>query len=63
MLLFLSPGSPTRNPHSLLFSGATLSLGGCGHFVETTAERDMYKNLVLQIGSLPGDTEIYSSHE
>ncbi len=55
--------SPTRNPHSVLFSGDTLSVGGCGRFVENGSERDMYNNLVLQIGALPGDTEIFCSHE
>jgi glyoxylase-like metal-dependent hydrolase (beta-lactamase superfamily II) len=60
--------SPNRNPHSLLFSGDTLTVGGCGRFggdemLTENAVLSMYKNLVLQIGSLPGDTEVYCSHE
>jgi glyoxylase-like metal-dependent hydrolase (beta-lactamase superfamily II) len=56
--------SPNRNPHSVLFSGDTLPVGGCGQFgLEIGVEKEMYNNLILQIGPLPGDTEIYCSHE
>lgn len=54
--------SPNRNPHSILFSGDTLLVGGCGKFDEGT-EREMYNNLIHIIGALPSDTEVYCGHE
>jgi hydroxyacylglutathione hydrolase len=54
--------SPNRNPHSVLFSGDTLQVGGCGKFDPRDA-RAMYRNLIEVLGPLPNDTEIYCSHE
>ena len=54
--------SPNRNPHSILFSGDTLLVGGCGQFLEGS-ERDMYNNLIHVIAALPADTDLYCGHE
>ncbi len=54
--------SPNRNPHSLLFSGDTLQVGGCGKFDPRDA-RVMYRNLIETLGQLPNDTEIFCGHE
>jgi hydroxyacylglutathione hydrolase len=54
--------SPNRNPHSILFSGDTLLVGGCGKFAEGN-EKDMYNNLIHKIAPLPSDTDVYCGHE
>lgn len=46
----------------VVFTGDTLFLGGCGRFFEGTADQ-MYKALVIILGSLPGDTKVYCGHE
>lgn len=45
-----------------VFTGDTLFNGGCGKFLEGTAEQ-MHKNLNEILGHLPGDTKIYPGHE
>jgi len=47
---------------SILFTGDTLFIGGCGRFFEGTAE-EMYQNLCKTIASMPDDTLIYCGHE
>lgn len=55
--------SPNRNPHSVLFSGATLSVGGCGPLGSEGQPRQLHDNLVLTVGALPGDTEVFCAFE
>jgi len=45
-----------------LFTGDTLFIGGCGRFMEGTADQ-MYHALLEVIAVMPGDTEIYCGHE
>ncbi len=54
--------SPNRNPHSVLFSGDTLQVGGCGHFSDSAVEH-VYRNLIETLALLPSDTDVYCSHE
>eukprot|EP00066_Takifugu_rubripes_P012903 XP_011602169.1 PREDICTED: hydroxyacylglutathione hydrolase-like protein isoform X1 [Takifugu rubripes] len=45
-----------------VFTGDTLFIGGCGRFLEGTAEQ-MYHNLTQVLGSLPQDTKVFCGHE
>lgn len=45
-----------------LFSGDTLFVGGCGQFLEGTAEQ-MYTNLTQVLGDLPKETKVFCGHE
>ncbi|CAJ1076511.1 hydroxyacylglutathione hydrolase-like protein [Xyrichtys novacula] len=45
-----------------VFTGDTLFIGGCGRFLEGTAEQ-MYHNLTQVLGTLPQDTKIFCGHE
>eukprot|EP01113_Clastostelium_recurvatum_P025149 TRINITY_DN3022_c0_g1_i2.p1 TRINITY_DN3022_c0_g1~~TRINITY_DN3022_c0_g1_i2.p1 ORF type:complete len:403 (-),score=95.12 TRINITY_DN3022_c0_g1_i2:58-1266(-) len=47
---------------SVLFTGDTLFLGGCGRFFEGTAT-DMHRALSQVIGGLKDDTLVYCGHE
>ncbi|XP_065588821.1 hydroxyacylglutathione hydrolase-like protein isoform X1 [Cyrtonyx montezumae] len=51
-----SPDAPA------LFSGDTLFVGGCGRFLEGTAEQ-MYANFTQVLGALPKETKVFCGHE
>ncbi|XP_031462801.1 hydroxyacylglutathione hydrolase-like protein isoform X3 [Phasianus colchicus] len=51
-----SPDAPA------LFSGDTLFVGGCGRFLEGTAEQ-MYANFTQVLGNLPKETKVFCGHE
>ncbi|XP_015732192.1 hydroxyacylglutathione hydrolase-like protein isoform X1 [Coturnix japonica] len=51
-----SPDAPA------LFSGDTLFVGGCGQFLEGTAEQ-MYTNFTQVLGDLPKETKVFCGHE
>jgi len=48
--------------YGALFTGDTLFVAGCGRFFEGDA-RDMYRNLIHVISSLPPQTHIFCGHE
>ncbi|KAM9779829.1 hydroxyacylglutathione hydrolase-like protein [Neosynchiropus ocellatus] len=45
-----------------VFTGDTLFIGGCGKFLEGTADQ-MYHNLTQVLGSLPQETKVFCGHE
>ncbi|XP_031425409.1 hydroxyacylglutathione hydrolase-like protein isoform X3 [Clupea harengus] len=45
-----------------VFTGDTLFIGGCGKFLEGTAEQ-MHHNLTEVLGTLPKDTKVFCGHE
>jgi len=45
-----------------VFTGDTLTIGGCGRFLEGEA-KDMYNALYNTLGQLPKDTKVYCGHE
>lgn len=55
--------APSNLPHSVLFSGNALFKGGAGKILEGSTFEQMYHDLIIEIGSLQGDTEIFPGHE
>ena len=53
---------PNTNPHSVLFTGETLDIGGCCRVVEGTV-KDLYEVLTFVMGKMPSDTELFSAKE
>ncbi|KAL9265020.1 Hydroxyacylglutathione hydrolase cytoplasmic-like protein [Drosera capensis] len=51
-----------KDESTVVFTGDTLFVAGCGKFFEGTAEQ-MYKSLCTTLGSLPEPTEVYCGHE
>lgn len=45
-----------------LFTGDTLFVAGCGRLFEGTAD-DMFRSLVVTLGDLPDDVEVFCGHE
>ncbi|CAH2980137.1 unnamed protein product [Chilo suppressalis] len=54
--------SPKEDNESVVFTGDTLFLGGCGRFFEGTADQ-MYKALITILGTLPDQTKVFCGHE
>lgn len=52
----------TKSNESFVFTGDTLLHGGCGRFLEGTAD-EMYTALYAVLGTLPGSTLVFCSHE
>ncbi|XP_065846835.1 hydroxyacylglutathione hydrolase, mitochondrial-like [Oscarella lobularis] len=51
-----------ENDSSVVFTGDTLFLGGCGRFFEGTADQ-MHAALIEILGKLPMETKVYCGHE
>ncbi|XP_054284664.1 hydroxyacylglutathione hydrolase, mitochondrial-like [Macrosteles quadrilineatus] len=51
-----------RTKPRVVFTGDTLTIAGCGRFLEGTADQ-MYKNLYFKLGVLPNDTLVFCGHE
>ncbi|KAA0196817.1 Hydroxyacylglutathione mitochondrial, partial [Fasciolopsis buskii] len=49
-------------PDTVVFTGDTLFLGGCGRFFEGTADQ-MFRALQGNLAKLPGTTKVYCGHE
>ncbi|CAH2234811.1 jg13227 [Pararge aegeria aegeria] len=54
--------APLEGNDSVVFTGDTLFLGGCGRFFEGTAEQ-MHKALIEILGNLPDQTKVFCGHE
>ncbi|CAG9786024.1 unnamed protein product [Diatraea saccharalis] len=54
--------SPEEGNESVVFTGDTLFLGGCGRFFEGTADQ-MYRALITVLGTLPDHTKVFCGHE
>lgn len=54
--------APEEGNDSVVFTGDTLFLGGCGRFFEGTADQ-MYKALITILSSLPDHTKVFCGHE
>ncbi|KAI8900762.1 hydroxyacyl glutathione hydrolase [Globomyces pollinis-pini] len=52
---------PSTN-ESVVFTGDTLFIGGCGRFFEGTKE-NMFESLISILGTLPDSTKVYCGHE
>ncbi|XP_050548831.1 hydroxyacylglutathione hydrolase, mitochondrial isoform X2 [Daktulosphaira vitifoliae] len=50
------------NEASVVFTGDTLFLGGCGRFFEGTAQQ-MYEALIKILSQLPDNTAVFCGHE
>mmetsp|Transcript_12855 Transcript_12855/g.30122 ORF Transcript_12855/g.30122 Transcript_12855/m.30122 type:complete len:254 (+) Transcript_12855:68-829(+) len=51
-----------QNGESIVFTGDTMFVGGCGRLFEGTPQ-DMYNSMVNVLGKLPETTKVYVGHE
>eukprot|EP01127_Copromyxa_protea_P017985 TRINITY_DN5562_c1_g1_i1.p1 TRINITY_DN5562_c1_g1~~TRINITY_DN5562_c1_g1_i1.p1 ORF type:complete len:271 (-),score=48.11 TRINITY_DN5562_c1_g1_i1:41-826(-) len=57
---FYIPG--TESAAGAVFTGDTMFVGGCGNFNAGTPKQ-MYENMLLKLGKLPSNTNVYVGHE
>ncbi|KAJ8728314.1 hypothetical protein PYW08_016699 [Mythimna loreyi] len=53
--------SPQEGSQSVVFTGDTLFIAGCGKFFEGTADQMLHAMTIL--GALPNETKVYCGHE
>lgn len=59
---YVTPPEQSQHQQSVVFTGDTLFLAGCGKFFEGTAEQ-MHAALIGTLSKLPDSTDVYCGHE